>query len=81
MLVRIRDTVPLSRLNSHGERVKNIAGAFEVRSQDLIQNGRILLIDDIFTTGTTINEAVKVLQVADPEYIDVLTLTRTRPSA
>ena len=81
MLVRIRDTVPLSRLNSHEERVQNIVGAFEVRSPDLIQNRRILLIDDIFTTGTTINETVKILQVTNSEYIDVLTLARTRSSA
>ena len=80
ILVRIRDTVPLSRLNSHEERVKNIAGAFEVRSLDSIQGRKILLIDDIFTTGTTINEALKVLQVANPACVDVLTLTRTRPS-
>ena len=80
ILFRIRDTVPLSSLGSHEERLKNIAGAFEVRSPDSIQNQKILLIDDIFTTGTTINEALKVLQVASPDRIDVLTLTRTRPS-
>ncbi len=80
ILFRIRDTAPLSRLSSHEERVKNIAGAFEIRSPDLIQNRKILLIDDIFTTGTTINETLKVLQVANPDCVDVLTLTRTRPS-
>ena len=80
ILFRIRDTVPLSSLESHEERRQNIAGAFEVRSQDSIQSQKILLIDDIFTTGTTINEALKVLQVAKPDCVDVLTLTRTRPS-
>ncbi len=80
MLVRIKDTAPLSSLPSHEDRVKNITGAFEIRSPDLIQSRKILLIDDIFTTGTTINEAVQILRVAAPEYIDVLTLTRTRPS-
>ena len=80
ILFRIRDTVPLSSLGSHEERLKNIAGAFEVRSPDSMQGQKILLIDDIFTTGTTINEALKVLQVASPDRIDVLTLTRTRPS-
>ena len=37
ILFRIRDTVPLSSLGSHEERMKNIAGAFEVRSPDSIQ--------------------------------------------
>lgn len=81
VLFRIRDTVPLSSLESHEERRKNIAGAFEVQSQDSIQSRKILLIDDIFTTGTTINEALKALQVANPDCVDVLTLTRTRPLA
>ena len=81
ILLRTRDTVPLSSLGSHEERLKNIAGAFEVQSPDSIQGRKILLIDDIFTTGTTINEALKVLQVANPDCIDVLTLTRTRPSS
>ena len=80
ILFRIKDTAPLSSLGSHEERMKNIEGAFEVRSPDLIQNQKILLIDDIFTTGTTINETLKTLQVANPDCIDVLTLTRTRPS-
>ncbi len=80
ILVRIRDTVPLSSLHSREERRESIAGAFEVQSLDSIQNRKILLIDDIFTTGTTINEALKVLQVANPNCVDVLTLTRTRPS-
>ena len=80
VLFRIRDTVPLSSLESHEERMKNIAGAFEARSPDSIQSRKILLIDDIFTTGTTTNEALKALQVASPDCVDVLTLTRTRPS-
>ena len=80
VLFRIRDTVPLSSLESREERTKNIAGAFEVRSPDSIRSRKILLIDDIFTTGTTINEALKVLRVASPNCVDVLTLTRTRPS-
>ena len=80
ILFRIRDTIPLSSLESHEARRKNIVGAFEVRSPDSIQGRKILLIDDIFTTGTTINEVLKALQVASPDYVDVLTLTRTRPS-
>ena len=81
ILFRIRDTAPLSSLGSHEERMKNIAGAFEVQLPDSVQSRKILLIDDIFTTGTTINEALKVLQVANPDCVDILTLTRIRPSA
>ncbi len=81
ILVRIRDTAPQSSLSSREERMKNTAGAFEIRLPYLIQDRKILLIDDIFTTGTTINEALKVLRTANPECVDVLTLTRTKPNS
>jgi ComF family protein len=80
VLFRIRNTVPQSRLNSIEARAKNIAGAFEVRLPEEIRGRSILLIDDIFTTGVTVNEAIGVLQTAQPAVIDVLTLTRTRTS-
>jgi predicted amidophosphoribosyltransferase len=61
--------------------MENITGAFEVRRPEVIRAQRILLIDDIFTTGTTINEAVKVLQAARPACVDVLALARTKSLA
>ena len=80
ILFRMRDTARLSSLGSREERRKNIAGAFEVRAPDLVRHRKILLIDDVFTTGITIDEAIRALQVASPDYVDVLTLARTRPS-
>jgi ComF family protein len=77
ILFRIRDTAPQSSMNSREERVDNIAGAFEVRSPASIRDRQILLVDDIFTTGTTINEALSVLQAENPAVVDVLTLART----
>ena len=81
VLRRIRDTVPQSSLNSRQERVENITGAFEISSPEFIRDRKILLIDDIFTTGTTVNEALRVLNTAEAIGIDVLTLARARPSA
>ena len=78
ILLRVRDTVALSRLNSQAERVETITGAFDVRFPESVQGKRLLLIDDIFTTGSTIDEAVRVLQPANPSTIDVLVLCRTR---
>jgi ComF family protein len=79
VLRRVRDTAPQSSLESRHARRENIADAFEVHSPELIQGRRILLIDDIFTTGTTIYEALKVLKAADAAGVDVLTLSRTKP--
>ena len=75
-LVRKRHTVAQSSLDS-AARQQNIVGAFEVRSPDVIRGKRLLVIDDVFTTGATIREAVSELWTADPAEIDVLTLART----
>ena len=79
IFVRHKNTKAQSSLAGR-ERQENITGAFEVRKPDAISGKRLLLIDDVFTTGATIREAVKELWNADPGEIDVLTLART-PSA
>lgn len=80
ILFRIKDTAPQSSMNSREERIENIADAFEVPSLATISNQRILLVDDIYTTGTTVDEASKVLLTANPAEVDVLTFARTRPT-
>ena len=74
-LVRKRHTVAQSSLDRDA-RQENIVGAFEVRNRDVIRGKRLLIIDDVFTTGATIREAVSELWTADPAEIDVLTLAR-----
>lgn len=59
-LKRIKETIPQSQLNPE-ERKQNLQGAFAVENAEEIKGKTILLIDDIFTTGTTINECAKVL--------------------
>ena len=76
ILIRHRHTVAQSRLDREA-RQQNIIGAFEVSKPDVIRDKRILIIDDVFTTGATIREAVNELWKADPAEIDVLTLART----
>ena len=63
LLVRVRNTKPMKGLGS-GERRANISGAFEIRERkrDMISGSRILLIDDIFTTGATIDEIASLLK-------------------
>ena len=75
-LVRKRHTVAQSSLDRDA-RQQNIIGAFEIRNPDVIRGKRLLVIDDVFTTGATIREAVSELWAADPAEIDVLTLART----
>ena len=76
VLVRKRHTVAQSSLDS-AARQQNIVGAFEVRNPNIISGKQLLVVDDVFTTGATIGEAVSELWTADPAEIDVLTLART----
>ena len=75
-LVRRRHTVAQSSLGMDA-RQHNIIGAFEIRKPEVIHNKRILIIDDVFTTGATVREVVNELWKADPAEVDVLTLART----
>ncbi|MCS6294151.1 MAG: ComF family protein [Nitrospira sp.] len=79
-LVRTVPSEPQSTL-SRKERMKNLRRAFAVRQPQLIARKRILLIDDVFTTGTTVNECAKVLRKAGAEAVLVLTLARTIESS
>ena len=76
VLTRRKNTSPQSSLD-RDKRMQNIIGAFGLSNEDQIQGKRILLFDDVFTTGATVSEAVNVLWSADPTEVDVLTLART----
>lgn len=75
-LVRNKNTSPQSSLNKEA-RQTNILGAFGIRNADYIRSKHILILDDVYTTGATVREVVKILWDADPKEIDVLTLART----
>lgn len=74
-LSRSRWTEPQTAL-SRKERQKNIKGAFAVKDPEKIVGQKILLVDDVYTTGSTVNECARVLMEAGAEFVDVLTLAR-----
>ena len=61
------------------ERKQNIRGAFEVTDIKKITGRNILLIDDVYTTGATVNECAKILIKAGAQMVSVLTLARVLP--
>ena len=80
ILVRSRPTAPQTGLGKP-ERRRNIRRAFTVVNRNLIKGCRILLVDDVYTTGTTAEEAAHELNRNGADAVDVLTVARTMPRA
>jgi len=59
------------------ERLKNLRHAFAVPHPESVTDKRILLIDDVFTTGATVNQCAKALRKAGSGDVFPLTLCRT----
>lgn len=76
-LERIVDTPFQARL-SREERLTNLNGAFVLKDKKVIKNKCILIIDDIFTTGSTINECSKVLFKAKAKSVCAITLSHAK---
>jgi ComF family protein len=72
-LKRTVNTASQSSLNTH-QRRKNIKGAFDYRVQANIQ--RVAIIDDVATTGSTVNEIAKTLKKSGVERIEVWVFAR-----
>lgn len=75
VLVRKRWTTSQTGLGRE-ERLKNIKNAFSVKDSSRIYRKKILLVDDVYTTGATADECTKVLLAAGAAHVDVLTLAR-----
>jgi ComF family protein len=77
LLVRRRATPSQGRLSPTARR-RNVRGAFALRLgyAEAIAGRRVLLIDDVLTTGATVRECARVLLRAGAGAVDVLTLAR-----
>lgn len=58
------------------ERFRNIRGAFRLRAGYHLEAARVLLVDDILTTGATANEATRVLKAAGAAEVRVAVVAR-----
>ncbi|MBI4367835.1 MAG: ComF family protein [Candidatus Omnitrophica bacterium] len=76
ILKKKKRTLPQSQLRRQ-DRLNNLAGAFGIRKQGMARNKRILLVDDIFTTGSTMNECAKILKEDGAERVDFLAVARS----
>jgi len=75
VLVRKLPTAPQTALG-RAQRAVNIKNAFDLNREGAIVDKRVLLIDDVYTTGATVNECGRLLLSRGAHQVDVLTLAR-----
>lgn len=75
LLERVRPTAPQTELTEK-ERKNNVRGAFAISVPEHLQGASVLLIDDVYTSGATVNECAQVLRQNGARAVDVFTLAR-----
>ncbi len=75
LLTRKFPTAPQTALG-RAQRAVNIKNAFDLNREEAIVDKRVLLIDDVYTTGATVNECGRLLLSRGVHQVDVLTLAR-----
>ncbi len=77
-LRRVRNTPPQVNL-PRTRRIENVKGAFEVSSARAVRGARVLLIDDVTTTGATANEAARTLLSAGASSVHLGVVAKAEP--
>lgn len=75
VLQKIKNTLPQSSLNK-SQRINNVLGVYNIIKPQYINDKKIILMDDIYTTGSTVNECSKILKKNGAILVDVLTLAK-----
>ena len=76
ILLRSKETPPQTQL-SEEERRKNVRRAFALNPAKPVEGRKVLLVDDVYTSGATVNECSRTLIQGGVEEVHVLTLART----
>ena len=74
-LFKTKNIIEQSKLNKE-ERENNIKDVYELKNDQLLENKKILIFDDIYTTGSTVNECSKILRKANSTEIGILVLAK-----
>ena len=75
VLLKLKKTAPQVNL-TRGDRFVNLSGAFSLNPRISLSAKRILLVDDVYTTGATVGECSRVLLKAGAKEVNILTLAR-----
>ncbi|HOD35287.1 MAG TPA: ComF family protein [Syntrophales bacterium] len=74
-LRRTASTAPQTGLKKE-ERARNVRGAFKLENGHRVKGKKVLLIDDVYTTGSTVRECARILTTGGAGRVGVLTLAR-----
>lgn len=72
------NSIKIQKNLSKQERIDNLRGAFVVKNNNMIIDKKIIIIDDVMTTGVTLNEARRVLLEAKAKEVIVLAIARAK---
>ena len=75
-LCRVKNTLSQSQLPFSQRRLSNVNNAFVVRKAENIKNKKIILVDDVITTGATVLACTKILMRSKAHSVNILTLSR-----
>lgn len=75
VLYKTKNTIEQSKLKRE-DRIKNIQGVYETKNVMSLNNKKVLLLDDIYTTGSTVTQCCKMLNKANPNKIGVFTIAK-----
>lgn len=75
VLIKVKNTEIQSTLTKL-QRIENVKGAFCIKDETKVKGKKIILVDDIYTTGSTVNECSKVLKKAGASEICVVTIAK-----
>ena len=75
VLTKVKNNKPQSTLDQK-EREENTKNVYKLINSEKIYNKKVLIFDDVFTTGATISACVREIEKASPSKIGVLTLAR-----
>lgn len=77
-LVKVRATETQSGLREDAARRANVLGAYQATDPELVAGRRVLLVDDIVTTGSTLSECARALRTAGAAEVVCVALARAR---
>jgi ComF family protein len=63
------ETIPQARISNRSKRLKNIHGTFKIKKPEFVRGRTIIVIDDVTTTGGTMNEIINILEKAGAKKV------------